>query len=117
MSEMSQSATFPGVYFELADANGHRYGPLSDQVKTSMRDFDHQIAYILNELDRRDLNEEVNVMLFSDHGMAAVSPSRTINLTQVLLQDVHWYMESGPILFLWPQSGKVDIVSCMSNTV
>ncbi|XP_046580134.1 glycerophosphocholine cholinephosphodiesterase ENPP6-like [Haliotis rubra] len=102
-------ADFAGIYYELADKYGHRSGPYSSLVMGFLRDLDAQLAFLVADLDRRGLTDKVNIMIASDHGMTAISPTRTIDLTRELSpDDVLMTMDSGTPVLIWPRPGRLE---------
>lgn len=68
------------LYFHEADSAGHRYGPDSNEVAQAVADVDKAIGHLLHEIKTLNLNQPINLVLCSDHGMAALSPDRIISL-------------------------------------
>ncbi|MCC6641734.1 MAG: alkaline phosphatase family protein [Deltaproteobacteria bacterium] len=58
-----------------ADAPGHRFGPDSPAVVAAMVVQDAQLVRLLAGLDARGLWDETTLVVVSDHGMAAVTQS------------------------------------------
>ncbi|KAJ8311296.1 hypothetical protein KUTeg_011148 [Tegillarca granosa] len=60
------------------------------------------------DLIKRNLENEVNVMIFSDHGMAELFQSHVINITgNIDIADVHVLLDRGATVNIWPKEGKV----------
>jgi len=55
-------------YFSTIDTAGHSYGPDSLEVQKAISDFDHLLGDFLSKL-----NQPVNLVLVSDHGMTSVN--------------------------------------------
>jgi len=106
-----------GVYFELVDSRGHDFGPNSDEVKDVIRQVDAELVRVLDAVDKAG---NINLMVFSDHGMAerlggdADASSGLIDLLDYV-NETEWQhaigSESGPNLQIWPKPGDEDRVS------
>ncbi|XP_076455803.1 glycerophosphocholine cholinephosphodiesterase ENPP6-like [Babylonia areolata] len=72
-----------GIYFELTDSLGHRYGPGSQRLMEIISDLDPIMGYLADSLENPALSD-VNLMVVSDHGMTPVSRHRVIDLTNVI---------------------------------
>jgi predicted AlkP superfamily pyrophosphatase or phosphodiesterase len=71
------------LYLEGIDSAGHAHGPDSPQVDAALAAADAMLARLLEGLARLDLDEATNLVIVSDHGMAALEPDR-----QLLLEDL-----------------------------
>jgi len=58
------------LYNEHLDNKGHDYGPNSPELKKALGEVDVQLYNFLQKLTERNLDDTVNVMIVSDHGMA-----------------------------------------------
>lgn len=59
---------------------------------------------------QRELEQRVNLVVVSDHGMAAVEPSRLIYLDEVVNPRTVDIVDLGPVLSLSPRPGAADSV-------
>lgn len=104
-----------GIYFELTDTFGHNYGPLSKEVMDVVRDLDPVISYLMNSLTIQGLND-VNLMIFSDHGMTGVSPDRVIKLYEALEpEEYDVIMGSFALSSIFPKYGMEDLVTFINS--
>jgi predicted AlkP superfamily pyrophosphatase or phosphodiesterase len=98
------------VYFEDVDTAGHERGPESDTVRSSSRRADDYLGRLLRGLDRRRLTGRVNIVVVSDHGMAAVDLQHAITLDDYIsLADVD-IADINPTIGLFPKAGKEEAV-------
>ena len=95
-----------GIYFELTDSLGHRYGPNSRRLLQVIADLDPIMDYLAESLTTFALND-VNLMLVSDHGMTSISRSRVINLNGVIEPSaVHSIMTDVAVANIYTKPGK-----------
>ncbi|XP_041372147.1 glycerophosphocholine cholinephosphodiesterase ENPP6-like [Gigantopelta aegis] len=115
----NNSADLSVVYFESIDDLGHRYGPDSVHVKGMVKQVDRVIETMLREIETRHLDDDINVMVLSDHGMTDVSLSKVVNISDVINMDnieviINNY---GSSVYIWPKNGKEQTVyASLENT-
>lgn len=68
------------AYVPNVDADGHKYGPNSTEILTTISAVDTMIGSLLAGLESRNLTQVVNLVIVSDHGMATTHTNRTIQL-------------------------------------
>ncbi|KAF9208445.1 hypothetical protein BGZ59_010648, partial [Podila verticillata] len=66
------------VYISEVDTAGHYYGPDSKRVQKALTQVDTALASLLEGLRARNLDQIVNLMLVSDHGMSYVTETQSI---------------------------------------
>ena len=110
-----------GVYVELVDARGHKFGPDSDEVKEVVKQVDGELVRVLDALNE---TTNINLMVFSDHGMAervGGAADDTSGLVNVLdyINSSDWKHAAGSeyatVLQIWPKSDNEDWVSLMKG--
>lgn len=72
---------FVGLYLSDVDTAGHAFGPGSPEVAASVARVDHAVGRLVDGLRKRGM--AANLVVVSDHGMAAVSAARLIRMDQV----------------------------------
>ncbi|TDI92148.1 MAG: alkaline phosphatase family protein [Caldithrix sp.] len=77
---LDQRPSLITTYFSTLDNAGHTYGPDSKEVAEAIHYIDSVIGILLNGLKERNLLEKVNVIIVSDHGMAATRADQIIFL-------------------------------------
>jgi predicted AlkP superfamily pyrophosphatase or phosphodiesterase len=97
-------------YFSDVDDAGHRFGPDSRQLRGALIRVDRAIGRLLAGLDARGLSAHVNVVLVSDHGMAAVSPARVIVLSDYLDLSTVDVVDVNPNLAIAPKTVSAEDV-------
>jgi len=98
------------LYFEDVDHAGHEYGPDFAAVDTAVRSVDEALGLLLEGLEARDLLDRTNILVVSDHGMAATHRNRTIWLDDYIGLDSVRTVDWGPIVSVWADSGQVEPV-------
>ena len=101
---------FITVYFEDTDRAGHDQGPDSRAVREAIMRADGYIGRLMRGLEQRGLTEKVNVLVLSDHGMAAVDSSRVIVVDDYVSSDEVEIVDINPTLAIVPKPGKEESV-------
>uniref|UniRef100_A0A8C0JKF6 glycerophosphocholine cholinephosphodiesterase n=1 Tax=Canis lupus dingo TaxID=286419 RepID=A0A8C0JKF6_CANLU len=115
----SGRADLAAVYHERIDVEGHHYGPSSPQRKDALRAVDTVLKYMTKWIQERELQDHLNVIIFSDHGMTDIFwMDKVIELTQYIsLSDLQQVKDRGPVVSLWPAPGKHSEVYNKLRTV
>ena len=95
---------FATLYLETLDKAGHAHGPDSPEVAAALSRADALLASLLAGLDRLAL--EANVVIVSDHGMAAISPERVIFLDDLVPEEVAEPVTRGEVVTFAPRAGR-----------
>ncbi|XP_031625464.1 ectonucleotide pyrophosphatase/phosphodiesterase family member 5-like isoform X2 [Contarinia nasturtii] len=90
------------MYFEEPDQTSHPYGPDSIQVTNAVASVDRVTQYIEETLMANNLQNRVNVIFLSDHGMVGVPISNIIDLTLFLATDICKMYGTSPVLQIVP---------------
>lgn len=78
------------LYFSVVDSAGHAFGPESPEVGRAVRATDELVGTLLDGIAERGLEDAVDVVVTSDHGMRAVDAERVIVLDELVdLAGVH----------------------------
>ncbi len=75
---------FITLYFELIDTIGHAEGPDGPRIGAAIAAIDREIGRLIDGLAARGLAERANLVIVSDHGMAATSPRRVAKLASTV---------------------------------
>lgn len=89
----AQRPHFITLYFDLVDTIGHRHGPDSAELNTALEQIDSAIAQLLAGIRAQGLDDAVNLVIGSDHGMASTGPEREFfldDLVDVAQLDFNW---------------------------
>ena len=106
----SERPTFITLYFEDTDTAGHDHPPDSREVREAIMREDAYLGRLLRGLEARGLRDRVNIVLVSDHGMAATSNRRVVVLDDYISLDDVEIIDINPTLALVPKPGKEDAV-------
>jgi predicted AlkP superfamily pyrophosphatase or phosphodiesterase len=91
------------AYVPVVDSDGHKYGPNSTEIQTTISNVDHMLHDLFSGLQARNLTEIVNVVIVSDHGMATTSVDRLIQLDDLIDLDQIEHMDGWPLYGLRPK--------------
>ena len=100
--------TFLTLYFSDVDNAGHRYSPDSPKVKRAIRDMDRLLARLLNGLKARGIENRLNLIVLSDHGMASATRDRVIYLDDYLDLNKINVVDWNPVLAVRPREMSAD---------
>ncbi|KAL8669107.1 MAG: hypothetical protein Q9168_006288 [Polycauliona sp. 1 TL-2023] len=87
---------FIAAYVPVIDVNGHRFGPNSTEVNTTLQEVDGMFGNLLAGLRERNLTDIINVVVVSDHGMATTSTERLIQLDDLMDVDLIEHIDGWP---------------------
>jgi predicted AlkP superfamily pyrophosphatase or phosphodiesterase len=90
------------LYFSSVDHAVHRFGLESAEALAAMASVDSALAVLVHGLERRGLRDRVNLVVVSDHGMAATSPDRLIFLDDAVDLAAVRVSDWSPVAALWP---------------
>ncbi|PSN59552.1 Phosphodiest-domain-containing protein [Corynespora cassiicola Philippines] len=92
------------AYVPNVDADGHRYGPNSTEIRKTIQETDAMLGDILKGLQERNLTGIVNVVVVSDHGMATTDVSRLIQLEDLVDPEDLERTDGWPLYGLRPKN-------------
>ncbi|KAF2364037.1 Type I phosphodiesterase/nucleotide pyrophosphatase/phosphate transferase [Trinorchestia longiramus] len=72
------------VYTEHLDNIGHTIGPETESRQQAVREIDETLVFLKESLEEEGLEDEVNIVIVSDHGMTNTAPE---TITRVELDD------------------------------
>ena len=98
------------LYFEDTDSAGHDRGPDSQAVRDAIVRDDGYLGRLTDGLARRGILDRVNIVVVSDHGMAAVDDNRIVIVDDYIPLDDVTISDINPTLGLFPKAGREDEV-------
>jgi predicted AlkP superfamily pyrophosphatase or phosphodiesterase len=102
--------SFVMLYFHHVDSVSHKSGTDSPETAASVAQVDAAIGHLVEGIHRLKLDDIANVVIVSDHGMANISPQRTIALGDYVDLNKVQVDFSGALAGLRPNDGNVDAV-------
>jgi predicted AlkP superfamily pyrophosphatase or phosphodiesterase len=90
------------AYVPNVDADGHKYGPNSTQVRNTIAEVDAMLGRLFDGIEARNLSDIVNVIVVSDHGMATTDTSRLIQLEDLVDTSLIEHIDGWPLYGLRP---------------
>ena len=102
--------SFLTLYLSDVDHAGHDHGPQSQAVADAVRRVDRHLERLMRGLAVRHLQDRVNVVIVSDHGMAESDDSRVVVLDDYLPLDGIDIIDLNPTLGIFPPSGREEAV-------
>lgn len=100
----------------MIDHTGHKYGPHSAELDQQLMKLDERFDHLVTQLETSHLQDEVDILIFSDHGMTDVSSSRVVNISgHVDMADVEVMLGSGSLVYIWPKNEKQEKVFNIFN--
>jgi predicted AlkP superfamily pyrophosphatase or phosphodiesterase len=72
------------LHYSPVDGVGHRYGPGSPEEDAALRHVDKAIGHLVDGLKQDDQYADTDLVIVSDHGMAAVPPGHEIYLDNII---------------------------------
>lgn len=91
------------AYVPNVDAMGHRYGPNSTEIQSTISDVDAMLDDIFQGLEQRNLTNIVNVIIVSDHGMATTDVSRMIQIDDLVDLTKVAHLDGWPLVGIRPK--------------
>lgn len=98
------------LYYEEPDESSHAYGPDSPEVTAVIGELDKAVGYLLYKLEKANLLESMNIIFTSDHGFAATSKERMVNLDEYIKPDSYRIFSSDPVAAILPNPGEEDAI-------
>ncbi|EEH43817.1 uncharacterized protein PADG_00106 [Paracoccidioides brasiliensis Pb18] len=91
------------AYVPNVDSDGHKFGPNSTEIRTTITNVDKMLANIFQGLHDRNLTEVVNLVIVSDHGMATTSTDRLVQLEDLIDMDLVDRIDGWPLRGIRPK--------------
>lgn len=106
--------TFVAMYFSTTDDVGHQFGPDAEETKYAVLNADSYVRRLVDGLKARRIEDRVNIIIVSDHGMAlrdqrnAVVMDDYFDTTDKSLADP--ILTTGEIWQIFPKPGMEDVI-------
>jgi predicted AlkP superfamily pyrophosphatase or phosphodiesterase len=97
------------LYFSDTDDAGHEFSPDAEEVQYAVWDVDRYLTRLMDGLKARGIEDKVNVIIVSDHGMAPVDVRKVTFLDDYFdLNDAEQILYTHEINQIFPKPGKLD---------
>ncbi|MCH7939587.1 MAG: alkaline phosphatase family protein [Candidatus Marinimicrobia bacterium] len=107
---LDKRPTFLTLYFHIVDTQGHIYGPTAPQTVSAIQQVDSTLGELFRGLAGLGIIDELNIIVVSDHGMAAIDSTRVIFLDDYIDPETARVIDWSPILGLRPREEDIDYV-------
>ncbi|KAG2420275.1 hypothetical protein HFD88_005076 [Aspergillus terreus] len=109
---------FIAAYVPNVDSDGHKYGPNSTEIRSTISQVDDMLAKLFSGLQERNLTDIVNVVIVSDHGMATTSTERVVQLDDLIDMNLVERIDGWPLRGLRPKRPEdVDSLKVQLETL
>jgi predicted AlkP superfamily pyrophosphatase or phosphodiesterase len=85
------------------DADGHKYGPNSTEIRDTISQADNMLGNLFSGLQERNLTDVVNIVVVSDHGMATTSTERLVQLDDLIDLSLTSHIDGWPLRGIRPK--------------
>jgi predicted AlkP superfamily pyrophosphatase or phosphodiesterase len=109
---VAERPTIITMYFSDTDDAGHEFSPDSEELKYAALNDDRYIARLMDGLKRRGIDQKVNVIIVSDHGMSPVDIRKASFLDDYFSidDDAEMVLYTHEINQIFPKPGKLDYI-------
>lgn len=109
---VKERPTLITMYFSDTDDAGHEFGPDAEETRYAALNDDDYIARLVRGLARRGIADKVNIIVVSDHGMAAVDLRKVAFIDDFIdiKNDTDRILYTNEINQIFPKEGKLDYV-------
>lgn len=102
---------FITLYMSTIDDAGHQYGPDSAEVSAAVAEVDDAIGLLIAGLKQQNLYGNVNLILVSDHGMAAVPAEQVIIVDRLFdTSKAMLTLWTPEIVSIFPKMGELEAI-------
>lgn len=108
---VKERPTFVTTYFSTVDTVSHEFGPESAETKYAVLEVDALIERLMTGLRRRKIDDRVNVLIVSDHGMATYRARDAVFLDDHFdFEDAEQIVWTSEIVQIFPKPGKLETI-------
>lgn len=100
-----ESVNFAVLYWEEPDESGHKLGPQNPEMDRVITEIDENLGFLVSELKKAGLYENMNLIVTSDHGMAQLPDEHIIELDQYVDRDLYTWVDKSPVVGILPKEG------------
>ncbi len=99
---------FLTLYLDEVDEVGHEFGPNSKEVRDAISRVDATIGKLIGAIRERSIDDRVNLVIVSDHGMASVPRKKYVLIDDYVAPSTYDAIDTSPDLALIPKDGNVQ---------
>jgi predicted AlkP superfamily pyrophosphatase or phosphodiesterase len=99
---------FAALYLEMVDGAGHEHGPHGPQTLKAVRDADAAVGTLIDALAGKGLLDRMNVIVVSDHGMAAVPSGQVVAVEDMVPVGDAVVVSIGQSIGIAPRAGRTQ---------
>ena len=98
---------FMTLYFSDVDSWGHNIGPDAIGMNSIIKEIDESIGLLVSGLNKREILDNINIIITSDHGMSGLSRDRVIFLDDYInINDVRM-VDWSPVAMILPEDDSI----------
>ena len=101
-----QAPAFVTMYLSNVDSDSHAHGPDSPEAAAAIVRADSAVGALWDGILALGLQDRVNLIVVSDHGMAPTSRDRVIVLDEILAPGTYRVVDWNPVAMIVPAEGK-----------
>ena len=98
------------LYFQDPNDTAHEFGPEAPETRAAIRRVDIQLGRLVAGIASRALADTVDLIVVSDHGMAAVGPEQVISLDRWVELEEGELFEQGAFVQIFPRPGREAMI-------
>lgn len=91
-------------YIEEPDTHAHAYGPHSSTITDLVSKLNNVTEYLYNKIHEFNMQDRINVIHLSDHGMDELELRNVIDLTKIIDEKKFNFYGSTPVLQIVPNN-------------
>lgn len=99
---------FITLYFGDVDIAGHAFGPDHEEMAIAVKKVDGYLGDLLGRLKERGLENQIDILIVSDHGMAAVPQDKFVSVGEHLKPGEADTVGSGALVGIWPKKSSAQ---------
>jgi len=107
---LDRRPTLITLYFSDIDVQGYLFGPDSPELAAAVERIDSTLGVLFDSLMERELMEEINIVVVSDHGQAATDSTRIIFLDDYIDLEQAGVIDWSPVLGLRPPEEVLESI-------
>lgn len=101
---------FITLYFDAPDSYAHKFGTESEELNQAIKNLDSVINQLFIGLKQRNLFDEINIIIVSDHGMTNLSKERVIEVDKIIPEEFAEVTSHTAYSLIEPKEGYVEKV-------